>query len=140
MASCLGLWFPRVVPFLRYPSARKEKTKMAKEVRITLTDVQKAKIKAATGKTMSEIRVSSVGKNLAASPSQKTLTAQDLTAQDLTAQDLTSQDLTSQDLTSQDLTAQDLTAQDLTAQDLTAQDLTAQDLTAQDLTAQDLTA
>jgi hypothetical protein len=38
---------------------------MAKEVRIELTEAQKAKIKAATGKTLSEIRVSSLGKNLA---------------------------------------------------------------------------
>jgi hypothetical protein len=38
---------------------------MAKEVRIELTAAQKAKIKAATGKTLSEIRVSSLGKNLA---------------------------------------------------------------------------
>ena len=41
---------------------------MSKEVRITLTEAQKAKIKAATGKTMGEIRVSKLGKNLAVSP------------------------------------------------------------------------
>jgi uncharacterized protein YjbI with pentapeptide repeats len=98
---------------------------MAKDVRITLTAAQMAKIKAATGKNVPEIRVSSVGTNVAASPVQKDLRAQDLTAQDLTAQDLTAQDLTAQDLTAPDLTAQDLTAQDLTAQDLTAQDLSA---------------
>jgi len=39
---------------------------MAKEVRIHLTPAQKAKIKSATGKTMGEIRVSPVGKNLSA--------------------------------------------------------------------------
>src|SRR5437867_11227247 len=98
---------------------------MAKEVRITLTDVQKAKIKAATGKTMSEIRVSSVGKNLAASPSQKTLTAQDLTAQDLTAQDLTSQDLTAQDLTAPEVTSSDLTSRDDSSEEHPTRDLTA---------------
>jgi len=38
---------------------------MAKEVRIELTAAQKAKIKAATGKVLSEIRVSTLGKNLA---------------------------------------------------------------------------
>ena len=38
---------------------------MAKEVRIALTAAQKAKIKAVTGKTLSEIRISSLGKNLA---------------------------------------------------------------------------
>src|SRR6476659_6092577 len=43
---------------------------MAKEVRIELTPAQKAKIREATGKTMSEIRVSSLGKNIAVSPGQ----------------------------------------------------------------------
>ncbi|MEP6801029.1 MAG: hypothetical protein ABJC07_03760, partial [Acidobacteriota bacterium] len=45
---------------------------MAKEVRITLTDEQKAKIKAATGKSMGEIRVSTLGNNLAVTPGQQT--------------------------------------------------------------------
>jgi hypothetical protein len=44
---------------------------MAKDVRIELTAAQKAKIKAATGKTLSEIRVSTLGKNLAVSTGQK---------------------------------------------------------------------
>ena len=44
---------------------------MAKEVRIHLTPAQKAKIKSATGKTMGEIRVSPVGKNLSAKFSAK---------------------------------------------------------------------
>src|SRR5215472_16411302 len=44
---------------------------MAKEVRIHLTAAQKAKIKSATGKTMGEIRVSPVGKNLSAKFSAK---------------------------------------------------------------------
>src|SRR6476659_9200216 len=43
---------------------------MAKEVRIELTPAQKAKIREATGKTMGEIRVTSLGKNLAVSPGQ----------------------------------------------------------------------
>jgi uncharacterized protein YjbI with pentapeptide repeats len=90
---------------------------MANEVRIELTPAQKAKIKAATGKSMSEIRVSSLGKNVAVSPVQKDLRTQDLTTQDLTTQDLTTQDLTTQDLTTQDLTTQDLTTQDLKAQE-----------------------
>ena len=51
---------------------------MAKEVRIQLTPEQKAKIKEATGKTMEEIRVSSLGKNLAVSPGQKGLSEQGL--------------------------------------------------------------
>jgi hypothetical protein len=46
---------------------------MAKEVRIPLTAAQRAKIKAATGKVMTEIRVSSIGKNLAVSAGQKSL-------------------------------------------------------------------
>ncbi|HYV41322.1 MAG TPA: hypothetical protein VEO02_05990, partial [Thermoanaerobaculia bacterium] len=96
---------------------------MAKEVRIELTPAQKAKIKEATGKNVPEIRVSSLGKNIAVSPVQKELRTQDLTTQDLTTQDLTTQDLTTQDLTTQDLTTQDLTTQDLTTQDLTTQDL-----------------
>ncbi|HEY6052136.1 MAG TPA: hypothetical protein VIZ58_12850, partial [Thermoanaerobaculia bacterium] len=45
---------------------------MAKEVRITLTEEQKAKIKAATGKSMGEIRVSSLGNNIALAPGQQT--------------------------------------------------------------------
>jgi hypothetical protein len=44
---------------------------MAKEVKIQLTAAQKAKIKAATGKTLSEIRVSTLGKNIAVSAGQK---------------------------------------------------------------------
>ena len=44
---------------------------MAKEVRVQLTAAQKAKIKSAIGKTMSEIRVSSLGKNVAVSPGAK---------------------------------------------------------------------
>ena len=39
---------------------------MANEVRIKLTDEQKAKIKEGTGKDLSEIRVSAVGTNPAA--------------------------------------------------------------------------
>lgn len=55
---------------------------MAKEVRIQLTPAQKAKIKAATGKVMAEIRVTSIGKNLAVAPGQKTTSvAGDLEAQ-----------------------------------------------------------
>ena len=44
---------------------------MTKEVRIELTEAQKAKIKAATGKTMSELKVTSVGDNVAVSASEK---------------------------------------------------------------------
>jgi uncharacterized protein YjbI with pentapeptide repeats len=92
---------------------------MSKEVRIRLTAAQQAKIKAATGKTMGEIRVSRLGKNLAVSPALA-LSAGDLKAQDLKAQDLKSQDLKSQDLKSQDLKSQDLKSQDLSAKDLKA--------------------
>ncbi len=41
---------------------------MSKEVRIELTDAQKSKIKAATGKTVAEPRVSKVGENVAVTP------------------------------------------------------------------------
>jgi hypothetical protein len=62
---------------------------MAKEVRIQLTPEQKAKIKAATGKTMGEIRVTSLGNNLAVSPSQgaTSIGSQDMSikAEDLSA-------------------------------------------------------
>jgi hypothetical protein len=44
---------------------------MSKEVRVQLTAAQKAQIQAATGKTMSEIRISSLGKNVAVSATQK---------------------------------------------------------------------
>ena len=96
---------------------------MSKEVRITLTEAQKAKIKAATGKTMGEIRVSKLGKNLAVSP------AAGLSAKDMS---IGSQDMS---IGSQDLSAQDLSAEDLSAQDLSAEDLSAQDLSAHDLKA-----
>lgn len=43
---------------------------MAHEVRIKLTSEQKAKIKAGTGKVMSEIRVGSLGNNPAVSASK----------------------------------------------------------------------
>ena len=94
---------------------------MAKEVRIQLTPEQKAKIKAATGKTMGEIRVTSLGNNLAVSPSQRTTSvgAQDMSigardmsvgAQDMSigARDMSSKDLSSKDLSSKDLSAKDL--------------------------------
>ena len=44
---------------------------MAKEVKIELTEAQKAKIKAATGKNMSELKVTNVGANVAVSTSEK---------------------------------------------------------------------
>ncbi len=48
---------------------------MANEVRIKLTEAQRAKIKSATGKDMTEIRVGSVGNNPAVSTSKKTISA-----------------------------------------------------------------
>ena len=44
---------------------------MGNEVKIKLTDAQKAKIKEATGKDMPEIRVESFGGNPALSPSTR---------------------------------------------------------------------
>jgi hypothetical protein len=49
---------------------RKESRAMTKEVKIELTEAQKAKIKAATGKNLSELKVTSVGKNVAVSTSE----------------------------------------------------------------------
>ena len=91
---------------------------MTKEVRIELTAAQKAKIKEATGKSMSEIRVSSLGKNVAASPVQTDLRAQELSAQELSAQELSAQELSAQELSAQELSAQELSAQELSAQEL----------------------
>src|SRR5689334_16921186 len=59
-----------VVSVLRTKRARKGDQGMAKEVKIELTEAQKAKIKAATGKTMSELKVTSVGTNVAVSTSE----------------------------------------------------------------------
>src|SRR6266545_1206030 len=98
---------------------------MAKEVRIELTPAQKAKIKEATGKNVPEIRVSSLGKNIAVSPVQKDLRAQDLKAEDLKAEDLKAEDLKAEDLKAEDLKAEDLKAEDLKAEDLKAEDLSA---------------
>jgi uncharacterized protein YjbI with pentapeptide repeats len=139
---------PELAPPLRWKERKGERrVRMSKDVRIELTESQKAKIKAATGKTIGELHVSKVGDNVAVTPAidlraqdtriqaeDMSIKAQDMSikaedmsikAQDMSikAQDLTSQDLTSQDLTSQDLTSQDLTSQDLTSQDLTSQDL-----------------
>jgi hypothetical protein len=44
---------------------------MSKEVKIELTEAQKAKIKAATGKSMNEVKVTNVGSNVAVSMSEK---------------------------------------------------------------------
>ena len=51
---------------------------MANEVRIDLTEAQKAKIKTGTGKDMSEIRVSNLEKNPAVSPGQSSLRTGDV--------------------------------------------------------------
>ena len=48
---------------------------MANEVKIKLTDAQRAKIKSATGRDMTEIRVGSLGSNPAVSSPKKTLSA-----------------------------------------------------------------
>ena len=51
---------------------------MAKEVRIDLTEEQKARIKTGTGKDMSEVRVENLGKNVAASPGHSSLRTGDV--------------------------------------------------------------
>src|SRR5262249_31732390 len=59
-------------------SANEQEGKMAKEVGGDLTWAQKAKIKTATGKDVSEIKVSSPEKNVAASPGQDSLRSGDV--------------------------------------------------------------
>src|ERR1700682_4472763 len=54
---------------------KQEEHHMANEVRIKLTEAQRAKIKSATGKVMTEIRVGSVGNNPAVSTSKKSISA-----------------------------------------------------------------
>ena len=51
---------------------------MPNEVRIKLTEAQRAKIKSATGKVMTEIRVGSVGNNPAISSSKKSISARSM--------------------------------------------------------------
>ncbi|MDQ2980318.1 MAG: hypothetical protein M3R62_13985, partial [Acidobacteriota bacterium] len=70
---------------------------MPKEVRVQLTASQKAKIKAATGNTMSEIRVSSMGKNLAVSTGNASLRGEALRAEALRA-DATRGDISAESL------------------------------------------
>ena len=70
---------------------------MVKEVRIELTPAQKAKIKEATGKNVPEIRVSSLGSNIAVSPVQKDLRAQELSAQELRLRTSPRQELSAQE-------------------------------------------
>ena len=89
---------------------------MSKDVRIELTEAQKAKIKAATGKTVAELHVSKVGDNVAVTP------AVDLRAQDtrIQAEDLRAQDTRIQ---AEDLSAKDtrIQAEDLSAKDMSIQ-------------------
>ncbi len=93
---------------------------MAKEVRIELTAAQKSKIKEATGKSMGEIRVTRLGKNLAVAPAAE-IGAKDLSSGDLSSGDLSSGDLSSGDLSSGDLSSGDLSSGDLSSSDLKAQ-------------------
>jgi len=101
---------------------------MSKDVRIELTEAQKAKIKAATGKTVAELHVSKVGDNVAVTP------AVDLRAQDtrIQAEDLRAQDTRIQ---AEDLSAKDtrIQAEDLSAKDMSIQQ---QDLSAKDMSIQ----
>jgi lipopolysaccharide export system protein LptC len=99
---------------------------MSKDVRIELTESQKAKIKAATGKTIGELHVSKVGDNVAVTP------AIDLRAQDtrIQAEDLRAQDTRIQAEEMMSIQAHDMSikALDLKAEDLKAEDLKAEDL------------
>jgi hypothetical protein len=86
---------------------------MMKEVRIELTEGQKAKIKAATGKTISELKVTSVGENVAVSTSEEStlLSEQGLREQGMRGGEIGEQGLREQGLREQDLREQDLREQ-----------------------------
>jgi hypothetical protein len=71
---------------------------MTKDVRVPLTDAQKAKLKGGLGKTE--------GERKEISPEQKNLAQQDLRAQELSSQDM-SADLSAQDM-SADISSQDM--------------------------------
>ena len=88
---------------------------MANEVKIKLTDAQRAKIKSATGKDMSEIRVGSLGKNPAVSATQKTLSARVVAKQSAFRQNAAKQ--SAMRLNSAKQTATRLTAKVLTAKE-----------------------
>src|SRR6266545_4874526 len=113
---------------------------MSKEVRITLTDAQKAKIKAATGKEMGEIRVSSLGKNVAVTPSPKatSIGSNDLSVNDLSTNDMSVNDLSVNDLSTNDLSVNDLSTNDLSVNDLSTNDMSVNDLSVNDLSTNDM--
>ena len=92
---------------------------MTKEVKIELTDAQKAKIKAAIGKTMSELRVTSVGDNVAVSASEKStrLSEQGLREQGMRAE-IGEQGIREQGIREQGLREQGLREQGLREQGL----------------------
>src|SRR5262249_33080895 len=83
---------------------------MAKEVRIHLTPAQKAKIKSATGKTMAEIRVSSVGKNLSAKFSPKLIAARQAVAKAFVARQTVAKAAAARGVTARQIGAKQTTA------------------------------
>ena len=95
---------------------------MARDVRVPLTEAQKAKIKGVPGKSDGE------KKEVGSSPEQETTIAQMDMSADISAQDM-SADISAQDM-SADISAQDMSA-DISAQDLSAEDLSAADPDAQ---------
>jgi len=90
----------RLVLILRNRTGEEGRNEMTKEVRVQLTEAQKAKIKDATGKAMSEIRVSSL--------KETGLKEQGLKEQGLKEQGLKEQGLKEQGLKEQGLKEQGL--------------------------------
>jgi hypothetical protein len=116
---------------------------MANEVKIKLTDAQRAKIKSATGKDMSEIRVGSLGKNPAVSATEKTLSARVVAKQSafrLTAAKQSAMRVNSaKQLSAKQLSAKQLSAKQLSAKQLSAKQLSAKQLSAKQLSAKQTT-
>ena len=78
---------------------------MANEVRIKLTEAQRSKIKSATGKDMTEIRVGSFGPNPVVTPATKTLTARAQTSRAMNARQQTARAETARQQTARAETA-----------------------------------
>ncbi|HKB69319.1 MAG TPA: hypothetical protein VKH46_00625, partial [Thermoanaerobaculia bacterium] len=77
---------------------------MANEVRIQLTDEQKAKIKEGTGKDMGEIRVGSLGNNPAVTaPSPEELSGKSLSGKSLSGKSLSGKSLSGKSLSGKSL-------------------------------------
>ncbi len=90
---------------------------MSNEVRIKLTDQQKAKIKKTTGQEMGEIRVASIGANTAVTPHEP-VAAKSLSAKNLSAKNLSAKNLSNKNLSAKNLSAKNLSAKNLSAKNV----------------------